>query len=412
METEQLSKQMSFLLEDFIVESPIGQGAYGQIYKAMEVGTGKIYALKAMNRRCLMKMKKQNQPIIEKNALIKCASTFVVRLYGTFKDDSNLYFVLELAEHGDLAEAVNDIGSLNTNVVRLLAAQIFEAICVCHKANVIHRDLKPENILLDENNHVLLSDFGTALMDDSGNQELIRSSIVGTPAFVAPELLNDGEICYSSDLWSFGCVIFNLLTGSAPFSGQNTVELMTNITDLKFNPAINNLPKTAKDLIVSLLKSNPRERIGFGEAQKGYPSIRNHAFFKDVDWHNLANIKMPVFTKFEEEQPTIADSILRDNEVIIFNSIISIKNKIFGWKERILFLTNQRLLFFNTKTQQLTHCMLLFGDTSATVSRDGKEWTMTYGKYRKRYTFKSNDGLAGMWASHIIRQASKSGYKH
>ncbi|KAH0795768.1 AGC family protein kinase [Histomonas meleagridis] len=173
-----MSKQTAFRLEDFIVESPIGQGAYGQIYKAVEVGTGKVYALKAMNRRCLMKMKKQSLPIVEKNALIKCASTFVVRLYGTFKDDSNLYFVLELAEHGDLAEAVGDIGSLNTNVVKLLSAQIFEAICVCHKANVIHRDLKPENILLDSQNHVLLSDFGTALIEKSDSQELNRSSIV------------------------------------------------------------------------------------------------------------------------------------------------------------------------------------------------------------------------------------------
>ena len=199
--------------------------------------------------------------------------------------------------------------------VNIIYYFIFEAICVCHKANVIHRDLKPENILLDSQNHILLSDFGTAIIDDTGNQELNRSSIVGTPAFVAPELLNDGKICYSSDMWSFGCVIFNLLTGHAPFGGQNTVELMSNITELKFHPALKTLPKSAKDLITSLLKPNPHERIGFGESHDGYPSIRKHAFFKGVDWDNLSSIKMPVFTKFEEEQQsTIADSVLKEGK--------------------------------------------------------------------------------------------------
>ncbi|KAH0798382.1 AGC family protein kinase [Histomonas meleagridis] len=402
-----MSKQTAFRLEDFIVESPIGQGAYGQIYKAVEVGTGKVYALKAMNRRCLMKMKKQSLPIVEKNALIKCASTFVVRLYGTFKDDSNLYFVLELAEHGDLAEAVGDIGSLNTNVVKLLSAQIFEAICVCHKANVIHRDLKPENILLDSQNHVLLSDFGTALIEKSDSQELNRSSIVGTPAFVAPELLNDGKICYSSDMWSFGCVIFNLLTGTAPFSGQNTVELMNNITELKFNPVIKTLPKTAKDLITSLLKLDPHERIGYGEAKEGYPSIRNHAFFKGIDWNNLSNIKMPVFTKFEEEQqPTIADSMLNEGETILMNSIVD-RKRLFGWKERSIFLTNQkRLLLFNNKTHEFKMAIALTNGVKVNVAQDGKEWTITWGKGQTQ-TFRSNDGTGGMWAASIMRESIK-----
>lgn len=403
-----MSTPRSFRLEDFIIESPIGQGAYGQIYRAVEIGTGKTFAIKALNRRCLMKLKKQNLPVVEKNSLLRCSnSNFIVTLYGTFKDDSNLYFVLEFAEHGDLAEAVNDIGSLNFEVVKLLSAQIFEAICVCHKMNVIHRDLKPENILLDSRNHVKLSDFGSAMIDEKGSQELNRSSIVGTPAFVAPELLNDGQICYSSDMWSFGCVIFNLLTGVAPFNGQNSVELMNNIMELKFDSKIEILPNVAKDLILGLLKLDPKERIGYGEAMDSYPSIRNNPFFKDVDWNNLENVVMPVFTKFEElPPPTIADSLLCEGETILLEGVVE-RKRLFTWKERIMFLTNQkRLLLFNSKTKKFKTSIAITQGLKMNVSQDGKEWTISWGKNQTQM-FKSNDGFGGIWAATIMRESIK-----
>lgn len=403
-----MSTPRFFRLEDFIIESPIGQGAYGQIYRAVEIGTGNTFALKALNRRCLMKLKKQNLPVVEKNALLRCAnSKFIVALHGTFKDDSNLYFVLEFAEHGDLAEAVNDIGSLNFDVVRLLSAQIFEAICACHRVGVIHRDLKPENVLLDSRNHAKLSDFGSALIDGSGSQELQRSSIVGTPAFVAPELLNDGQICYSSDMWSFGCVIFNLLTGVAPFSGQNTVELMNNIMELKFDGKMETLPPVARDLILGLLKLDPKERMGYGEAMESYPTIRNNPFFKDIDWSGLDDVVMPVFSKFEElPPPTIADPFLNEGETILLDGAVE-RRRLFTWKERIMFLTNQkRLLLFNAKTKKFKTTIAITQGLKMNVSQDGKEWSISWGK-NQTHMFKSNDGLGGIWAATIMRESMK-----
>ncbi|OHT11420.1 AGC family protein kinase [Tritrichomonas foetus] len=399
--------QASFRLEDFIVDAPIGQGAFGQIYRATEQRSGRQFALKALNRRFLMKVKKQNQPVLEKNALLRCNCLFVVHLFGTFKDDSNLYFVFELAEHGDLAEAINDIGSLNVEVVRLLAAQLLIAMTTCHQNNVIHRDIKPENILLNANNHVKLTDFGTALINNEGTNGLVRSSIVGTPAFVAPELLNDGQICFSSDLWSFACVIFNCLTGVAPFEGETQPELMENITAIKLNPAFERLPRHAKDLIMKLLVLDPTQRIGYGEVKDGYPSIRNHPFFAEVDWKNIYSVKMPLFTKFEEEPPpTIADDMLDPGEKVVLQGEMMNKRKL-SWPERIVFLTsNKRLLLFNPKNNKFKHeIKLLPGSRVEGVSANGKEWTLNSGK--AQHIFKCKDGTSGMWAATIMREMLK-----
>ncbi|OHT17449.1 AGC family protein kinase [Tritrichomonas foetus] len=404
-------KTINFRLEDFSVDSPIGQGAFGQIYRAVEQRSGNIYALKAINRRVLIKLKKQSQPINEKNALSLCESQNVVKLFGTFKDDSNLYFVFEMCEHGDLAEAVNEIGSLNTDVVRLLSAMLLNAISFCHSKNVIHRDIKPENVLLDNLNHVKLTDFGTAMiLKNDGNQneenngQMVRSSIVGTPAFVAPELLNDGMICFSSDIWSFGCTMFNLLTGVAPFEGDNPAELMANISHLKFSPAAEKLPRRAKDLIQKILVLDPTKRIGYGENSTGYKSIKSHPFFGGVDFDNLMDIQMPLFTKFEEEpEPTLADEMLANDEKIVLQGDME-KKRTLGYTERLVFLTNKkRILLFKQKSQKFKGELKLAPGIRAEVSSNGKEWFITIGKTTT--TFRCKDGTAGMWAASVMRES-------
>jgi 3-phosphoinositide dependent protein kinase-1 len=397
----------NFRLEDFVVDAPIGQGAFGQIYKASDLRSGQKYALKAVNRRFLIKLKKQNLPVIEKNALVQCASPFVIRLHGTFKDDSNLYFVFDLAEHGDLAEAVSEIGGLNTDVVQLLSAQLLEAICACHRARVIHRDLKPENVLLDARNHVKLTDFGTALLREDGGVGLAKSSIVGTPAFVAPELLNDGMICFASDLWAFGCTVFNLFTGRAPFEGASTPELMDNIINGRLCGAAAVLPRKGRALVDALLQRDPGKRLGAGESAAGYPSIRQHAFFAGVDWEHLTDVAMPLFTKLEEEAPlSIADETLEAGEKVVMEGQVD-RRRHLSWAERTMVLTSKkRILLFNTKQKKLKAEMLLAVGAKVEVNPNGKDWVLTWGKGQSQ-AFRSKDGQGGMWAATILRESMK-----
>ena len=397
----------NFRLQDFLVRNQIGQGAYAQIYQATELESGTVYALKAVNRKLLVKMKKQNLPVLEKNALVKCAGPFTIRLFGTFKDDSFLYFVFELAVHGDLAEAVRDIGKVNIDAVRLLMAQLVVAVSNCHKNGVIHRDIKPENILLNERNHAILTDFGTAMIcEDGATEDLRRSSIVGTPEFVAPELLSDGKICFASDLWAIGCTICDLLIGKAPFCGDNIAELMENITKGKHREEMKEIPKTARSLVDALIQRDPKKRLGFGEHASGYPSIRKHPFFQGVDWNKLETVEMPPFAKLiaeESAESSLITSQLQEGEEIVMQGTVDRKRH-FSWKERDLVVTNKkRILMLNMKKKVSKGDIKLSKDSKVTAN--GKEWVLKNGK--TEYQFRSKDGQAGLWAATILRESMK-----
>jgi serine/threonine protein kinase len=302
-----------------------------------------------------------------------------------------------------------EIGSLNVDVVRLLGAQILVAISQCHRGGVIHRDIKPENILLDSRNHIKLADFGTALIVDRPHgDQLVRSSIVGTPAFVAPELLKDGQIGFSSDIWAFGCTIFNLLTGTAPFEGENAAELMENISHGRFAPAAAKLPRRGKALIDSVLQLDPVKRLGHRQSATGYQSIRDHPFFAGVEWDRLSTVVMPLFTRCEEEgPPSVADDILAEAEKVVMEGRVERKRTLRSWKDRTLVLTShKRLLMFNTKKKTLKCEIKFTAGAKVEVAPNGRDWTFSWAK-GKEQAFRSKDGSGGVWAATILRESLK-----
>jgi 3-phosphoinositide dependent protein kinase-1 len=272
---------------------------------------------------------------------------------------------------------------------------------------VIHRDLKPENVLLDARNHIKLTDFGTAMLREDGGVGLAKSSIVGTPAFVAPELLNDGMICFASDLWAYGCTIFNLFTGRAPFEGASTPELMDNIINGRLCGAAAGLPRKGRALIDALLLRDPGKRLGAGESATGYRSIREHPFFAGVDWEHLGDVAMPLFTKLEEEEPpSIADETLGAGEKVVMEGQVD-RRRHLSWTERTMVLTSRkRILLFNTKNKKVKAEIAIVAGTKVEANANGKDWVLTWGKGQSQ-GFRSKDGQAGMWAATIIREMMK-----
>lgn len=287
---------------DFYFHQIIGEGSFSTVYLASEVESGRECAIKVLNKRHIIREKKMEYVNREKKALLRLssndtskdlASRFFVHLWATFQDSERLYFVLSYAKNGELLQHILRHKSFKLEWTQYYTAELLMAIEYLKAQHVVHRDLKPENILLDKNLHILVTDFGSSKIngDDEVNKKTDdltrrrRNSFVGTAQYVSPEVLHGEETSYSSDLWSFGCVIYQMITGLTPFRAPSEYLIFQKITNLDYEFP-ENIDEDIKDLIEKLLVILPDDRLGASDSIP-YTSIRAHNFFKNINWNDL-----------------------------------------------------------------------------------------------------------------------------
>ncbi|KAM0718448.1 hypothetical protein Q7P37_005518 [Cladosporium fusiforme] len=256
-------------VKDFNFGRTLGEGSYSTVLAATDRQNLKEYAIKVLDKRHIIKEKKVKYVNIERDTLNRLTDhPGVVRLYYTFQDERSLYFVLDLASGGELLGVLKKMGTFDVECARFYAAEILDSIAYMHSKGVIHRDLKPENVLLDRDMHVKITDFGTAKIlkneskqngtnnanngdtpgDPTDGFETDRAvSFVGTAEYVSPELLRDKNACKSSDLWAFGCILFQLIAGRPPFKAANEYLTFQKILSLEYTFP-DGFPEVARDL--------------------------------------------------------------------------------------------------------------------------------------------------------------------
>ncbi|KAJ1568227.1 pkb-activating kinase-like protein [Nowakowskiella sp. JEL0078] len=295
--------------DDFVFGLSIGEGSYSTVYAAEEPVTSLKVAIKVLDKKHIMKEKKVKYVTIEKDILNRTNHPFIVKLFYTFQTDHSLYFVLELARNGDMLGLIRKCGCLGADASRFYAAEILEGLEYLHSKGVIHRDLKPENILLDDNFHIKITDFGSAKILDSSNgitsepqSTSRRNSFVGTAEYCSPELLNDRDASTASDVWAYGCILYQLHVGRPPFKAGNEYMTFQKILKLEYSfpppastisigedliPIV--LPESAKRLISEILVLVPGSR-------PTTEAIRNHIFFDGFSFTRLWERQMPRVT--------------------------------------------------------------------------------------------------------------------
>ncbi|KAK6907621.1 AGC/PDK1 protein kinase [Kwoniella mangroviensis CBS 8886] len=212
----------------------------------------------------------------------------VIRLHSTFNDSTSLYFVLDMASNGELATYIRKYGSLDLISVKYYAAQLIDTIEFMHEKGVVHRDLKPENILLDDDMRIKITDFGSAKLlnkDEEPVDDVKKRSFVGSADFVSPEVLRNEPASAASDIWAFGCILYQFLTGKPPFRGATDYLTFQKILkrEMEFPDGFDEDAKALVDLILNL---DPAQRPSVQD-------IKSHPFFALTDFSNIWTIPAP-----------------------------------------------------------------------------------------------------------------------
>jgi len=287
----------------------LGQGSFGKVFlvkKLTGVDRGQLYAMKVL-KKAKLKIRDRVRTKMERNILVDVNHPFIVKVYYAFQTDGNLYMVLAFLRGGDLFTRLSKELMFTEDDVKIYLAELALALDHLHSLGIIYRDLKPENILLDIDGHIALTDFG--LSKESTEDDEKTYSFCGTVEYMAPEVVNRRGHDQSADWWSFGVLMYEMLTGQLPFQGRDRKETMTQILKAKLGmPQF--LSPEAQSLLRMLFKRNPANRLGSGRDK--VEEIKRHAFFNSIDWNKL--LRKQVDPPFKPAATRAEDTTYFDTE--------------------------------------------------------------------------------------------------
>ena len=245
-------------LNDFIVIKELGSGSYGHVFLAQHKITQVKYAIKAIDKRSAVNIQEMPYFIREIDIMYRVHHPNVVKLFGHFEDNNYCYFIMEYMPGGNIYSIVQRTHMVTLKEIASIMKEVISAVYFLHhmKPKIVHRDIKPENVLLDKGNHAKLTDFGWSNYME-GNMK--RTTICGTPVYLAPEIVNNTGHDEHVDIWCIGVLLFELIVGRPPFSGDNEQMVRYNIVRMRINWP-KNIDKDAADLISKILKYIPEER--------------------------------------------------------------------------------------------------------------------------------------------------------
>ncbi|CAI8609974.1 unnamed protein product [Vicia faba] len=279
--------QHKFGPSDFQILKVIGQGAFGKVFMVRRKGDSDssdnngIFAMKVMRKDNIIKKNHVDYMKAERDILTKVLHPFIVPLRYSFQTKSKLYLILDFINGGHLFFQLCRQAIFSEDEARIYTAEIVSAVSHLHSKGIVHRDLKPENILMDSHGHVMLTDFGMSKEIDESERS---NSMCGTTEYMAPEILLGKGHNKDADWWSVGVLLYEMITGKAPFIHNNRKKLQEKIIKekIKLPPY---LTGEAHSLLKGLLQKDPSTRLGSGP--NGDEQIKNHKWFRTINWNKL-----------------------------------------------------------------------------------------------------------------------------
>ncbi|CAB4254432.1 similar to Saccharomyces cerevisiae YHR205W SCH9 Protein kinase involved in transcriptional activation of osmostress-responsive genes [Maudiozyma barnettii] len=283
------TKKRHYGPHDFEVLRLLGKGTFGQVYQVKKKDTKRIYAMKILSKKVIVKKNEIAHTIGERNILVTTAtnaSPFIIGLKFSFQTPADLYLVTDYMSGGELFWHLQKEGRFSEDRAKFYIAELILALEYLHDNDIVYRDLKPENILLDANGNIALCDFGLSKADLKDR----TNTFCGTTEYLAPELLLD-ETGYTKmvDFWSLGVLIFEMCCGWSPFFAEDNQKMYQKIAFGKVKFPRDVLSQEGRSFVKGLLNRNPRHRLGAVDDGR---ELRAHAFFNDIDWEALKQKKI------------------------------------------------------------------------------------------------------------------------
>ncbi|XP_022954173.1 serine/threonine-protein kinase tricorner-like [Cucurbita moschata] len=340
-ETEYMRlKRHKMGVSDFDLLTIIGKGAFGEVRVCREKTSGQVYAMKKLKKSEMLRRGQVEHVRAERNLLAEVDSNCIVKLYCSFQDDEFLYLIMEYLPGGDMMTLLMRKDTLTDDEARFYVGEIVLAVESIHKHNYIHRDIKPDNLLLDKFGHLRLSDFGLckpldcsklkeqdldigSVRNEAGqsdernaaprtqqeqlqhwqkNRRMLAYSTVGTPDYIAPEVLLKKGYGMECDWWSLGAIMYEMLVGYPPFYSDDPMSTCRKIVNWRTHlvfPDEAKLSPLAKDLISKLL-CNVDERLG----TNGADDIKVHPWFEGIEWDRLYEMEAAFVPEVKDELDT------------------------------------------------------------------------------------------------------------
>jgi len=308
-------------VQDFDLLNVIGKGSFGKVLQVRKKDNGRIYAMKVLNKKNILDNGELEHTRTEKNILQKLAHPFLVNLNYSFQTPDKLYFVMDYVNGGELFYHLQKEHKFTPDRVRFYCAEIALGLEYLHNSGVVYRDLKPENILLTEDGHIILTDFGIS-KEGLVAEDSRTATFCGTPEYLAPEVLEGKGYTKAVDWWSFGTLMYEMLTGLPPYYSQDVQQMYFKIMHAKLDIP-DNMDNDTKSILIGLLERDPARRMADAHI------IKAHPYFKTMDWDRLLRkeIKPPfippvkdkldvsmVDPTFTSERPTISEGSMGDDK--------------------------------------------------------------------------------------------------
>lgn len=353
--------------KDFQILTQVGQGGYGQVYLAKKKDSDEICALKILNKKLLFKLNETNHVLTERDILTTTRSDWLVKLLYAFQDSESLYLAMEFVPGGDFRTLLINTRILKSGHARFYISEMFCAVNSLHELGYTHRDLKPENFLIDATGHIKLTDFGLAAgtvsneriesmkirLEEVKNLEFpaftersiedrrkiyhkmkkteinYANSMVGSPDYMALEVLEGKKYDFTVDYWSLGCMLFESLVGYTPFSGSSINETYEN---LRYWKKTLRRPRTEDgraafshrtwDLIIRLI-ADPINRI------RSFEQVCKMPYFAEINFETLRASSAPFIPQLDDETDAgYFDDFTNEEDMAKYADVFKRQNKL------------------------------------------------------------------------------------